>query len=149
MQRIKKRNNKQKHYYSGKKKRHTLKSQVVVDKKSRKVICTNFSNGKKHDFKLFKESRVRWTKGIKALTDSGYTGIQKIQSTTRLPKKKPKSRSLTKEEKQQNENVLGCLKRFKIKREQKRKRRKRKRLRFNLIAGIFNADLARGYRGLR
>ena len=42
----KKRNNKQKHYYSGKKKRHTLKSQVVVDKKSRKVICTNFSNGK-------------------------------------------------------------------------------------------------------
>jgi hypothetical protein len=34
--RIKNRNNKQKHFYSGKKKRHTLKSQVVVDKKSSK-----------------------------------------------------------------------------------------------------------------
>jgi len=33
----------------GKKKRHTLKSQVVVDKKTLKVICTAFSNGKKHE----------------------------------------------------------------------------------------------------
>ncbi|KIC75949.1 Transposase [Neochlamydia sp. TUME1] len=32
---------------------------MVVDKKSRKVICTAFSNGKKHDYKLFKESKVR------------------------------------------------------------------------------------------
>ncbi len=31
---VKKRNNKQKYFYSGKKKRHTLKSQVVVDKKT-------------------------------------------------------------------------------------------------------------------
>jgi hypothetical protein len=37
-----------------------------------------------HDFKLFKESLVRWTKKTKGLTDSGYTGIQKIQSTTNL-----------------------------------------------------------------
>ena len=33
--RIKNRNNKQKQFYSGKKKGHTLKSQVVVDKKTR------------------------------------------------------------------------------------------------------------------
>jgi hypothetical protein len=32
---------------------------VVADKKSRKVICTAFSNGKKHDYKWFKESKVR------------------------------------------------------------------------------------------
>ena len=44
--RIKNRKNKQKHYYSGKKKRHILKSQVVVDKKSKAIICTSFSNGK-------------------------------------------------------------------------------------------------------
>src|SRR5690606_39395237 len=50
---------------------HTLKSQVVVDKKSKAVICTNFSNGKKQDFKLVKESRIRWTKERSALTDSG------------------------------------------------------------------------------
>jgi hypothetical protein len=124
-----------------------------VDKKSKKVICTNFSNGKKHDFRLFKESRVRWTKKTKALTDSGYTGILKIQNTTRLPKKKRKGKELTKEEKQENraiavervlnENVIGCLKRFKILSDRYRNRRKRFGLRFNLIAGIYNADLTR------
>lgn len=40
---------KQKHFYSGKKKRHTLKTQIVVDKNLQKIICTAFSNGKKHD----------------------------------------------------------------------------------------------------
>ena len=92
-------------HYLGKKKRDTLKSQVVVDKKSKQVICTNFSNGKKHDFKLFKESRVRWRKETKALTDTGYTGIHKIQSTTRLPKKRQKGKPLTREEKQANRAI--------------------------------------------
>ena len=83
--RVKNRNNKQKHFYSGKKKRHTLKSQVVVDKNTKKVICTSFSNGKKHDFRLFKESGVRWTKDCCGITDSGYTGIKKLQKNTKLP----------------------------------------------------------------
>jgi hypothetical protein len=90
--RVKNRSNKQKHFYSGKKKRHTLKSQIVVDKKTKKVICTSFSNGKKHDFRLFKESRVRWTKNRCGVTDSGYTGIQKLQSSTKLPKKSSKKK---------------------------------------------------------
>lgn len=68
--RIKNRNNKQKHFYSGKKKRQTLKSQVIVDKHSKKVICTAFGNGKKHDFRLFKESKVRWTEKTCGVTDS-------------------------------------------------------------------------------
>jgi hypothetical protein len=57
--RIKNRNNKQKQFYSGKKKKHTLKTQIVVDKKTKQVICTAFSNGKRHDFRLFKESRTK------------------------------------------------------------------------------------------
>ena len=73
---------------------------VAADKKSKKVICKSFSNVKKHDFKLFKESRVRWTKETEGLIDSGCTGIRKIQSTTRLPKKRRKGKVLTKEVKQ-------------------------------------------------
>ena len=34
--RVKNRGNKQKYFYSGKKKRHTLKSQIVVEKKQKK-----------------------------------------------------------------------------------------------------------------
>jgi hypothetical protein len=147
---IKKRNNKQKYFYSGKKKRHTIKSQIVVQS-SRKIICTNFSNGKKHDFKLFKESHVRWIKKIKGITDSGYTGIDKIQSNTKFPKKRTKKKPLTKEEKKENkklaservlnENIIGFIKRFKILSDRYRNRRKRFGLRFNLISGICNKEL--------
>lgn len=45
--------------------RHTLKTQLIVDKKSKEVICTNFTNGKRHDFRLFKESGARIHPGIK------------------------------------------------------------------------------------
>jgi len=123
----------------------------VVDKKTLKVICTAFSNGKKHDFKLFKESRVRWTRDRSGLTDSGYTGMRKLQKTTKLPKKSSKKRPLTAEEKKENqkisservanENVIGSLKRFKILSDRYRNRRKRFGLRFNLIAGIYNFEI--------
>lgn len=122
-----------------------------MDKKTKQVICTSFSNGKKHDFKLFKESKVRWTKERCGITDSGYTGIKKLQSNSRLPKKSSKKKPLTVEEKKTNreisservvnENVIGSLKRFKILGDRYRNRRKRFGLRFNLIAGIHNLEL--------
>jgi hypothetical protein len=124
---------------------------VVVDKKTKKVICTSFSNGKKHDFKLFKESKVRWTKEHSGVTDSGYTGIKKFQKNSRLPKKSNKKKPLTKEERKENqkissetvvnENVIGSLKKFKIISDRYRNRRKRFGLRFNLIAKIHNYEV--------
>lgn len=91
---------------------------------------------------------MRWAKETCGITDSGYTGIKRIQSNTRLPKKRRKGKPLTKEEKKENqeiaservlnENVIGCLKRFKILSDRYRNRRKRFGLRFNLIAGIYN-----------
>ena len=61
---------------------------MIVDKKSKEVICTNFTNGKRHDFRLFKESGVRIHPAIKTLTDTGYQGISKIHSNAELPKKR-------------------------------------------------------------
>lgn len=149
--RIKNRNNKQKQFYSGKKKRHTLKSQIVVDKKTKQVICTAFTNGKRHDFRLFKKSKTKINPDIKVVTDTGYQGIQKLHSKSELPKKKTKKNSLTKEDKKKNqelaservanENVIGMIKRFKIISDRYRNRRKRFGLRFNLIAGIYNWEL--------
>lgn len=149
--RVKNRNNKQKQFYSGKKKRHTIKSQIIVDKKSKSIICTSFSNGKKHDFKLFKESKVRCKASTEILTDSGYQGLQKLHAKTRMPKKKSKKTPLTHEDKKNNqkisservlnENVIGVIKRFKIVNDKYRNRRKRFGLRFNLICGIYNYEL--------
>ena len=61
-----------------------------MDKKSRQIICTAFANGKKHDFRLFKESKTFIHPKINALTDSGYLGLQKLHTQTQMPKKKKK-----------------------------------------------------------
>jgi len=50
----------QKGFYSGKKKRHTLKCQLVVDINTFKIICTAFGKGAEHDFHLFKACGVHF-----------------------------------------------------------------------------------------
>ena len=122
----------------------------MVDKKGKKIICTAFSNGKRHDFRIFKESKTAIHPHIKAITDTGYQGLQKLHANTKLPKKKSK-KPLTKEDKKNNqtlaservlnENVIGVMKRFKIIADKYRNRRKRFGLRFNLIAGIYNLEI--------
>ena len=86
------------------------------------------------------------------MTDSGYQGLQKLHAQTEMPKKKSKKNPLTKQNKMRNrqlssdrvlnEHVIGKIKRFKIIADRYRNRRKRFGLRFNLIAGIYNMELA-------
>lgn len=95
---------------------------------------------------------MRFKKATTVLTDTGYQGLQRIHANSKLPKKKTKKFPLTKEDKKSNrklsslrvlnENVIGMLKRFKIIADKYRNRRKRFGLRFNLIAGIYNYELA-------
>lgn len=88
---------------------------------------------------------------IKAVTDSGYTGIIRIHANAEHPRKSSKKHPLTKADKTYNralarrrilnEHVIGALKRFRIVSDRYRNRRRRFGLRFNLIAGIYNYDL--------
>jgi len=69
---------------------------------------------------------------------------------SQLPKKKPRKRPLTKQEKRANkiiasqrvlnENIMGRLKHFKIISDRYRNRHKRFGLRFNLIASLYNFE---------
>lgn len=123
----------------------------MVDKHKKKILRIDFSNGKKHDFKLFKESKVKINRNIKLLGDTGYQGIDKLIKNSETPHKKTKKKELTKDQKIENQelsserivvkNVIGSLKRFRILSERYRNRRKRFGLRFNLIAGIHNFEL--------
>jgi hypothetical protein len=70
-----------------------------VDKESKQIICTSFSNGKRHDFRLFKESRTHIHPRTSVITDTGYQGLQKRHAQTQLPKKRTKNQPLTPEEK--------------------------------------------------
>jgi hypothetical protein len=130
---------------------------VVVNKRTKKVLATDFTPGKTHDFALFKNSRVHFKQTTSAITDSGYQGITNIHPNSTTPYKRKRKQKdkpripLTKAERQHNhqlasdrilnEHVIGALKRFKIIAEKYRNRRKRFGLRFNLIAGIYNLQV--------
>lgn len=140
--------NKQKHFYSGKKKRHTIKAQLVIH--GRQITSTAFANGRMHDYKLFKKSKTKLHPKKNVKVDSGYQGLQKIHANTDLPKKNKKKDPLTKQDKLKNkeqakkrvvvEHVIGHLKKFKIISQKYRNRRKRFTLKFNLICGIYNYE---------
>lgn len=70
-----------------------------MDKKQHQIICTSFAHGKKHDFRLFKESKVKIHPEISVLTDTGYQGLQKLHKNSKMPKKKSKNYPLSKEDK--------------------------------------------------
>ncbi len=82
----------------------------------------------------------------------GYQGIAKIHKSSETPIKKPKGGKLTKEQKKYNrelnrlriviEHVNRRLKIFKILSYPYRNHHKRFGLRSNLIAGVYNYELA-------
>src|SRR4028119_1176545 len=98
---------KQKKYYSGKQKYHTIKSQVLANTKSTEIICTAFSNGKTHDFSLFKKSKMGMNKELELLGDKGYQGITKIHTNSRTPIKQTKNKKLSQAEKLLNRLQIG------------------------------------------
>ena len=141
----------QKNYYSGKQKEHTLKTQIIIDLKSKKIICLASGKRRVHDFKLFQNSGVRVGDLIKIIADKGYQGIAKIHKLSETPIKRKKGKKLSKEEKQYNrllnrlrvvvEHVNRRLKIFRILSSTYRNRHRRFGLRANLIAGIYNYEL--------
>lgn len=129
-----------------------MKSQVVVNGRTRQVICTAHGRGPTHDFALYKQSKLDLHENLELLADSGYQGLMRLHERSRTPKKKSKKVQLTKDEKRANrelsrrrmvvENVIRSLKIFRILLERYRNRRKRFSLRFNLIAGLYNFELS-------
>jgi hypothetical protein len=138
---------KQKPYYSGKKKRHTLKTQITVTRKGRIISVSKPRPGSVHDFTIFKESPPLPPDSI-PFVDSGYQGIDKIHPNAEFPYKATKKKPLDQEEKDYNralsrirvkvENVLSQIKVFKILSDRYRNKRKRYGVKFNIIAGIVN-----------
>jgi len=96
----------QREYYSGKKKRHTVKNIVVTDKRTKKVKGLGRTQvGKKHDKAATDEEGYRFPQGSKLWKDTGFQGYEPQQTTTYQPKKKPRGGELTPSEKAQNQAI--------------------------------------------
>jgi hypothetical protein len=137
----------QKRYYSGKKKRHTIKTEIRITRKGRIVHVSRSRRGAMHDFALHKEEPPI-PPGSRAFVDSGYQGLDKMHQATELPYKATKTKPLDKEEKEYNhalsryrvivENIIGDIKTFKILSDRYRNKRKRYGIKFHIISGIVN-----------
>jgi hypothetical protein len=57
-----------------------------------------FSEGKKHDFNLFKESNLPFQQNQKIIVDSGYTGILKLFPNALVPIKRNSKNNKSKQE---------------------------------------------------
>ena len=96
-------NERQKRVYSGKKKRHTLKTQIYCDQQGKILDITSGHRGPKADVKIWNETELpKPLKEKPKLGDKAYQGADKPTIT---PKKKPKGGELTEEEKENNRQI--------------------------------------------
>lgn len=138
----------QREFYSGKKKKHTIKIQIVIEENTKKIVFVSFDKGSVHDFSLFKQSTSNFNEMLKFLADSGYQGIQNLFLNSLTPKKKSKKNPLTDEDKELNhlistirisiEHVNCQLKFFRILSERYRNRKETFFLRALFICSVYN-----------
>jgi hypothetical protein len=93
----------QKLFYSGKKKTHTVKNNLIVTLGKRRVeYLSGTCEGKKHDKKICDAEGHEFPEGSILYKDTGFQGYEPEGVHTRQPKKKPRGGELTVDEKEQN-----------------------------------------------
>lgn len=84
-------------FYSGKKKRATIKTEIIIERQTGKIIqISDSSPGRVHDLTLRRKSEpIPPSRSVYA--DSGYQGLQKEHPKVKLPIKKPRGKPHTEE----------------------------------------------------
>ena len=96
---------KQKDYYSGKKKAHSVKNIIINERQGKVVYLSGTHEGKKHDKKIVDEENYAFPKRSKLLQDTGFQGYQPEGVTIVQPKKKPRNGELSEIEKIINRGI--------------------------------------------
>lgn len=122
-------NEKQKEFYSGKKKRHTMKNLCISDQKKKIVYSSSTVPGKEHDKTIFLNKKLHEVlpDSVKKLFDLAFYGLENNcpdMANIIMPHKKPKKKELTSGKKKENkrisrkrvivENAFAGVKRLKI-----------------------------------
>lgn len=96
----------QRRYYSGKKKRHTVKNTLVTNAQGRRVIYLGRTvEGKRHDKSLVEEDAPPFPAGSRIEADTGYQGWKVEGAEVKTPQKKPRNRELSAEQKEANRKL--------------------------------------------
>jgi hypothetical protein len=144
----------QKGLYSGKKKMHTLKSQVAVDEETGQIVDVSDSvPGPTPDIDLLDQSQLldRLPEGPSAMGDAGYQGIAKRHARGHSPRKKPRGKPRPDEDVAYNhafsrrrivvENTIGRMRRYQAITQPDRHHRLLHTERTRAIAGLTNRQI--------
>jgi hypothetical protein len=150
-------------YYSGKKRQHTLKSQVAVDEETGQVADVADSVvGPTADIKLLEQSDLlnRLPEGVGGIGDLAYVGIDKLhpEGLAAAPRRKPKGQPRPAEDVAYNrafsrrriivEQTIGRLRRYEAITQTDRHHRQHHTARVVAIAGLVNRQIAHRFPGL-
>jgi len=154
---------KRKTHYSGKKKRHTVKTQITVNKDGIIVHKTRHARGCTHDYALFKHSHPHLPDVVSLGLDRGYVGIKtdypelgcEVPFKRRSPgrgKRGVKAKELSADQKSFNkklskervivEHTFSRVKKFRIWAEEFRNRLKHYDIMTDIVCGLVNFRIA-------
>ncbi|MBN2385815.1 MAG: hypothetical protein JXB85_02260 [Anaerolineales bacterium] len=88
----------QKTFYSGKKKRHCIKNNLLVNHQAKILGRTPSREGMKHDKKIADETNLILPSGSSLCQDTSFQGFALAGVTTIHPMKKPRGRDLSPEQ---------------------------------------------------
>ena len=140
-------------HYSGKKRRHTLKCQIVVDEETGAISAIADSvPGPAADIKVLEASQVlqRLPPGVGALGDLAYTGIDKLhpQGLGAAPRRKPRGKDRPAEDVCYNrafakrrivvEHTIGRMRRYQAITQVDRNHRRHHTARVRAVGGLVN-----------
>jgi hypothetical protein len=124
---------KQRSFYSGKKKRHCVKNNVLINRQAKIILLTLTDPGTKHDKKIADESCLVLPVGSILCQDTGFQGYALPGVIMIQPTKKPRGKELSPEQKNINraisclrirvEHAIGGVKRYRIVKDQLRARK--------------------------
>ena len=99
--------NKRKMYYSGKKKRHTVKNQITVNNRGYILHKARKKKGRKHDYDVYKKNHPVTPKQVVNVVDIGYLGVEKDfpEQLSALPYKKKRNYEMSQEEKSTTKSI--------------------------------------------
>ena len=141
---------KRKAYYSGKKKKYTVKTQIMVNNHGIILHKTGHRKGRRHDYDIYKEKHPVTPKQVVNVVDLGYLGIEKDfpEQISSLPNRKKRKMQLSQEQNEYNKNhskrriviehTICRLKKYRILADMFRNRLKKYNKISDIVSGLIN-----------
>ena len=138
-------------YYSGKKKKHTVKNQLTVNNRGYIIHKATHKKGRRHDYDVYKNNHPVTPKQVVNVIDLGYLGVETDfpEQLSALPCKKNRNQQcLSQEEKDYNvihskkrivvEHTICRLKKYRIMNDIFRNKLRKYNRISDIVAGLVN-----------